>query len=132
MDDPSFMSMIYNLMAAHAAQPSAASPVAPIQPAARVTFRIDPHIGRVDNKVPPGTPGTVTMPVTGHVLSIPDPLSEGLIAYAVRVAEQCGKPSHGGLIIPAGPVTFNDGTLHADWPTMVDCFFNRDLYFPSL
>jgi hypothetical protein len=91
----------------------------------------------VDAVVQPGTPGTVMLPTTGNVLSLPYKDKEGIMSYAVRVSAQCGcDPTKaigmmGSLIYAQGPIYFPDGSAHADWPTVVDAFFNHDAYFPQ-
>jgi hypothetical protein len=97
-----------------------------------------PVIAYVEKIVPSGAPGTVTLPLTGHVLSLPRPdLGEALIGYAERVYKQCGADSLanlGGLIlsqsVPAvcGPAT---GDPVKDYPVVVDAYYNHAAYLTA-
>lgn len=106
-----------------------------------VTYSKGPSGWRVDDIVPPGTPGTVTLPKTGHTLSLPQPNpadpthGEMLIGYIARVHKQCGSPTFPqglgalflgteGLFAPGKPWDAA-GTY---WPEAADRFYNREAY----
>lgn len=116
---------------------------APTLPA--VTFTRDTLGNRIDNVAPTGTPGTVTLPVTGHVLSLPQPRldaqgkliqgGEMLVGYTLRVGVQCGATlqkaidMHGAIAyMESGLKTY--GPTPAYWPMEVDEFYNREAYNP--
>lgn len=96
---------------------------------------------RVDDVVPAGTLGTVTLPKTGNTLSLPQPnvehpeRGEMLVGYIARVHKQCGEPlfpqglgslflGTDGLFSPGRPWDAA-GTF---WPEAADKFYNREAY----
>jgi hypothetical protein len=89
---------------------------------------------QIDPIVPPGTPGTVTLPQTGHVLSVPRPdLGEMFVGYCTRVSAQCGgnKDTVGALFSFGDAVFSKSGGYKADgtnWPVTADRFFSPILY----
>jgi hypothetical protein len=87
---------------------------------------------RVDPVVPSGTPGTVTLPKTGHVLSLPQVPAENFMGYCTRVVDQCSGNEAtlgallGGMSDFLFPQGFNpDGT---GWPEGADKFYNVRAY----
>lgn len=88
---------------------------------------------RVDSVVPAGTPGTVTMPVTGHVLSLPKSgVGELFMGYCERVCQQATNGqfekfigSVAALLIGGGVGATADA---ASWPEAADRFFNLRAY----
>ena len=94
---------------------------------------------RVDALVPPGTPNTITLPNTGHTLSLPQPNAanpqqgEMFVGYCMRVSGQCH-----GMIGEVGKLFMGDDYLFAplggfktdgtDWPVAADAFFNPSAY----
>lgn len=114
--------------AAPATTPSAASTNAPSAAPAGIQPRIDPIVAA-------GSPGTVLMAITGHVLSAPRPdLGEMFPGYCERVSLQCG-----GRIAIIG-MLFNGGAAAlfaalggykadgSNWPEAADRFFNGRAY----
>lgn len=110
------------------------------QPAAldAVTYQ---NIGgrRIDDMVPKDTPGTVYLPRTGHVLSLPQPgpvYGEGEMwaGYGNRVHRQCGAPpgDYTGALIYGGDGQFRSvGGFKADgsnWAECADRFYNPAAY----
>jgi hypothetical protein len=87
---------------------------------------------RVDPVVPTGTYGTVTLPKTGHVLSVPRlDLQETFVGYCIRVLDQAtdGKGDEyknglGGLFL-GYPGVNPDGS---NWPERADAYFNIKAY----
>jgi len=126
------------LAAAKAALKPAPVAPAPVMAPRGPTYSQDAAGYRVDDVALPGTPGTVTLPVTGHVVSLPQPNAqhpergEMLMGYIMRVYKQCGgKESDrfavGPLSLPKSP----DGVHHPDgtyWPEMADRFYNPVAY----
>lgn len=117
--------------------------LAPVETSKAITWSAGPSGWRVDDIVPPGTPGTVTLPKTGHTLSLPqpsdDPTNPGkgemLMGYIARVHKQCGSPTFPqglgalflgteGLFAPGRPWDAK-GTY---WPEAADKFYNREAY----
>lgn len=87
---------------------------------------------RVDPVAPSGTPGTVTLPKTGHVLSLPQVPAENFMGYCTRVVDQCSGNEAtlgallGGMSDFLFPQGFNpDGT---GWPEGADKFYNVRAY----
>lgn len=86
---------------------------------------------RVDPIVPAGTPRTVTIGLTGHVLSVARPdLGEMMGGYLTRVSAQAhGNPNIVGALMIGGMDTyFSDfGGFKADgsnWPIVADLIYN--------
>ena len=88
----------------------------------------------IDPVLPEGVPGTVKMPLTGHVLSVPRPdLGETFIPYAQRVSDQ----AHGN-IATVGALHISSQRLFArfggfkedgsNWAAAADCFYNLRSY----
>ena len=117
--------------------------LAPVTTPTQITYTAGPSGWRVDDVVPSGTPGTVTLPKTGHVLSLPqpspDPTNPGkgemLMGYIARVHKQCGEPTFPqglgslflgteGLFAPGRPWDAA-GTY---WPEAADKYYNRLAY----
>lgn len=117
--------------------------LAPVETSKAITWSAGPSGWRVDDIVPPGTPGTVTLPKTGHTLSLPQPSpdpnnpgrGEMLMGYIARVHKQCGEPTFpqglgalflgtDGLFAPGRPWDAK-GTY---WPEAADKFYNREAY----
>jgi hypothetical protein len=98
---------------------------------------------RVDPVVGADCPNTVTLPKTGHTLSIPRPdLGEMFIGYCTRVCDQAtnGKGDQfvgtvGALFLGCdGYFTLSGGTYSADgkdWPAAADCFYNQRAYMSA-
>jgi hypothetical protein len=121
-------------------------PPLPVDPNAKV----DGHYGeiswysdggnRVDNIVAPGTRGTVTLPLTGHVLSLPQIGEENLTGYVNRTRAQCGHPGAWdvGAFTAGGGGTYaasQFGGFKADgsnWPRIADWLFNRSAYMAGV
>jgi hypothetical protein len=102
-----------------------------------VTYHGDSAGNRVDDRVAPGTPGTVTLQTTGNTLSVPQPGNEGFAAYAGRIREQAAPagmtvPYNFGDIIYRGDGLFAAfGGYKADgsnWPIAADAYYNPDKY----
>jgi hypothetical protein len=92
----------------------------------------------VDPIVPTGTEGTVTLPKTGHVLSLPQPLLEGLASYIWRVRVQCGAADsadiRGALMFNVSALSDRFGGYKADgsnWPETADFTFNPNAYYSA-
>lgn len=91
---------------------------------------------QIDDQVPAGTQGTITMPVTGHVLSAPQAeRGESFASYAWRVHRQCGWPDaadcRGELMFDSTAICDAAGGWTADgknWPLAADMFFDHDAY----
>jgi hypothetical protein len=115
--------------------------LAPVATPTQITYSAGPSGWRVDDVVPSGTPGTVTLPKTGHVLSLPQPNpadpphGEMFIGYVARVHKQCGDPTFpqglgslflgvGHLFDPARPWDAA-GTY---WPEAADKYYNQLVY----
>lgn len=87
---------------------------------------------RFDDIVPEGTPGTIKLAKTGHVLSLPlIEQGEWWSGYIVRVYKQCR------AFAPQGAMNFGDaafapyGGLKDDgsnWPIVADRCYNPDAY----
>ena len=89
---------------------------------------------QVDAIVPSGTPHTITLPNTGHTVSLPQPNAadpthgEMFIGYCMRVSAQChGQIGKVGQLFLGSEYLFaplggfkTDGT---DWPVAADAFF---------
>jgi hypothetical protein len=116
-----------------------------VAPMAAVTFTLGPNGQQIDDVVPEGTPGTVVLPVTGHVLSVPRAsvdvhgnwtgVGEGIMGYAVRVCKQAGVTvqeaiNEEGALQVACPAARPPLSGVAAWPQQVDEFFNRAAYNP--
>jgi hypothetical protein len=90
---------------------------------------------RIDPVVPPGTPGTVTLPATGHVLSVARPdLHEMFVGYCERVSAQAGgnAATVGALMLGTAYLFEKLGGYRADganWPEAADRFYNLRSYF---
>jgi len=108
-------------------------------PPAEPTFHAAPGGWRIDDVMPKGTGGTVTVPVTGHVISLPQPGKtygdgEMFIGYCQRVHLQCGSPdanSVGALFMGTGHLFQDRGGFKGDgsnWPEAADQFFNGAAY----
>jgi hypothetical protein len=89
--------------------------------------------------VPEGTPGTIWMPFTGHVLALPMPgpvygKGEMWAGYLNRVQLQCGAPpgDYNGRGMYSGDAYFADlGGFKQDgsnWPLGADRYFNAAAY----
>lgn len=114
---------------------------------------IDGVLVHVDDVVPMGTAGTVKMPRTGNVLSVPRPdIGETIAGYYLRTCKQTGgAPQRVGELVatladksnlPDAPVKKDKvtgyvvakfvpdrtGTPMIDWPLMVDWFANPSVY----
>ena len=86
---------------------------------------------QIDPVAKAGDPGTVTLPVTGHVLSVPKPeAGETITGYYVRVSKQTGGlPSDAFALAQAGNTPYGlDVTNPANWPTICDELANRVAY----
>lgn len=94
---------------------------------------------RIDDIVPPGTPGTVLLPKTGHVLSLPQPgpvygEAEMWAGYVNRVQLQCGgEPGdYTARMWQAGDAMFKDlggfKTDGSNWAVRADQYFNPLAY----
>lgn len=106
----------------------AAAPVAAVPPITSDGLR-----ARVDAIVPAGTAGTVTLPKTGHVLSLPQPAAgELLMGYALRVCAQAmgDYKTVAGLLI-AQSALHSFGPTPDAWPAMVDEYFNTRAYMTA-
>jgi hypothetical protein len=92
---------------------------------------------RIDPVVQPGTLHTVTLPVTGHVLSVARPdLKEMLLGYIQRVSEQAAakaeevQASIGELMLGTAHL-FAPDVFQADgsnWPLAADRYLNPAAY----
>lgn len=90
---------------------------------------------RIDPIVPAGTPGTVTLPLTSHTLSIPRlDLKESWVGFLTRVQAQAGGDRDG--IITAAAVGENFGgdpdATGDNWPAVADYAFNAPQYARAL
>lgn len=94
---------------------------------------------RIDDIVPKDTPGTVYLPKTGHVLSLPQPgpvYGEGEMwaGYGNRVQRQCGGTpgDHTGVFMYAGDAVFRDlggfKTDGSNWAQAADRWYNPIAY----
>lgn len=136
------------LAANPAAEPAPApAPMIPLgAPDPAITFKVVGNT-RVDDVMPAGTPGTMTMPITGHVLSLPTSAvaadgtwlgtpgsGEGLIGYCERVCRQCGWDDAVAGIAQAGGIQALGSQLPAagrtvaSWPAMADNWYNLAKY----
>ncbi len=120
-----------------AAEATGAPPTAPpaTPPARVVTFtRVEGR--RLDDVMPAGTPGTITLPVTGHVLSVPQAsIGELLLGYAIRVSKQAGVELQTAINMNGALALFqsalkSSGPTPDSWPAMADEFYNREAYNP--
>ena len=103
------------------------------RPPSAVTHHAGPFGIMIMDKAISGTPGTVTLPVTGHVLSLPRPQDgEMLMGYSQRISLQLagersadaimGSAGTGGMIQQIG-----DGGPQY-WPEMLDRRYNPRAY----
>ena len=91
--------------------------------------------------VPAGTAGTVTLPVTKHVLSVPRPdIGEMFVGYVQRVGDQAtgGKNEEYKATIPmlfqGTGYLFDGGVFNPDpssWPLAADKFYNGRAYMTT-
>lgn len=85
----------------------------------------------IEPVVQTGTPGTETMSVTGHVLSLPKP-GESFAAYCGRVNDQAGgNPDNVGSAVNALVLGWGDLALSHNggkWTLAADWFFNQRAY----
>jgi hypothetical protein len=120
------------------AQIAALKPATPA-PLPGVTYSAGPNGFRVDDPATPGTPGTRTCPVTGHVLS--DPIQpgtgEGFAGYVMRVYRQAGgnetqRNAAGAMVMTGpGPLFEKFGGYTTDgsnWHLAADLFYNPKVY----
>jgi hypothetical protein len=112
-----------------------AVPTAPATPVSAVTFTtVDGR--RVDNITGTGTPGTITLSVTGHVLSLAQAAAgEMILGYALRVSKQAGVAWQAAVNMNGALALFQSalktyGPTPDHWPIMVDEFYNHDAYNP--
>jgi hypothetical protein len=85
---------------------------------------------QVDPIVPSGSPATVTLPLTGHVLSLSIP-GESSVGYVTRVSTQCGVPDWNIVSSKVGAIqgaAYHFPTNRADWPAAADKFWNPEAY----
>lgn len=114
---------------------------APVPPAVQY---IGDHNGmRVDLPAAPGTPGTVILPVTGHVVSLPmDEQGELGMGYLNRVHRQVGdlKDEHVGsiasmVILGWSAAAQTLGVLHKapkeQYPIVADYLLNTEAYITA-
>lgn len=114
------------------------TPVAVTPAPQALTVAAPPSVGgvavRIDAVVPSGTPNTITLPVTGHVLSNPMQSSgEGILGYFQRTSLQTGGNAQdaGGLIIAATDLAHRlsmDAANASSWPYVVDWYANPVAY----
>lgn len=89
---------------------------------------------RVDPVVPEGTPYTVTLPATGHTLSVARPdLGEMFVGYCQRVSDQAGgdPKTVGALFLGTARYFAPFGGFKSDgsnWPQAADKFYNMRAY----
>lgn len=89
---------------------------------------------RVDPVVGDDCPGTVFMPQTGHVLSVPRPdLGEMFMGYCQRVSDQAhgNIATVGALVISSSRLFARFGGFKSDgsnWAEAADCFYNLRAY----
>jgi hypothetical protein len=89
---------------------------------------------RVDPVVGAGTPTTVTLPKTGHTLSVArTDLGEGFVGYCTRIADQAGGNPNtvGALFLGTSHLFERFGGYKADgsnWPQAADYFYNIRAY----
>lgn len=113
-----------------------------------------PYAARYDDPLPEGTPGSVKMLITGHVLSKPQPQygpdgrwngqGEGFIGYMNRVRFQTTAGPNGeinavaahqvtnmlGFAMQAQSALKSSGPTPDSWPFMADEFSNSEKYNP--
>jgi hypothetical protein len=117
------------------------TPVMVTIPTTQITYTAGPGGWRVDDVVPPGTPGTVTIPKTQHTLSLPQPnpadpgRGEMLVGYIARVSKQCGAatfPTGLGALFLGTAHLFQPGRPHDTagtyWPEAADRYYNQAAY----
>lgn len=114
------------------------TPVAVTPAPQALTVAAPPSVGgvavRIDPVVPAGSPNTITMEVTGHVLSLPLPSQgEGLLGYFQRTSLQTGgnAADAGGLMVTAGAYAdkFQMDVGNANsWPYVCDYYANTVAY----
>lgn len=96
---------------------------------------------RVDPVVGPDCPNTVTLPKTGHTLSLPrTDLGEMFMGYATRVADQATGGNGNQYLSGIGAMFLGTGTYFeragggpfnpdgSNWPGAADCYFNMRAY----
>jgi hypothetical protein len=124
--------------------PIVAGPIvklAPVTTSPQITHSAGPNGWRVDDPAQPGTPGTVTLPVTGHTLSLPQPnpadpaRGEMFVGYVARVHKQAGSPTFpaglGGLFQGVADLFMPGRPWDAAgtyWPEAADRYYNRLAY----
>lgn len=91
---------------------------------------------QIDPVVPQGTPLTVLLPVTGHVLSLPVAV-EGFASYCWRVHRQCLWPDQaddrGAILFNTSAIFSQAGQGYDDahrenWPLVADMHYNHEAY----
>lgn len=118
--------------------------VAPVSPVAQqpapalptlsaVTYHQAPNGERRDDRCGPGTPGTVTLPLTRNTLSLPQADKEGWLGYVRRVSFQCGSDMEkSGEAMYRGDEHFAEyGGFKADgsnWAIGADKLYNPNAY----
>lgn len=123
-----------------ATPPVAALPPPVSVPASGVTFHAENGL-RVDDKVAPGTPGTVTLPATGHVVSLPSAGAgkmggELAMGYQNRVKLQLDAAdlvNRANFVLvqgwaPTAQRAGLDTTNLAHWPEIADRVCNASAY----
>jgi hypothetical protein len=114
------------------------TPVAVTPAPQSLTVAAPPSVGgvavRIDAVIPTGTPSTITLPVTGHVLSLPlQSQGEGILGYFQRTSLQTGGNAQdaGGLIVAATDLAHRlsmDAANASSWPYIVDWYANPVAY----
>ena len=114
------------------------TPVAVTPAPQSLTVAAPPSVGgvavRIDAVVAPGSPSTITLPVTGHVLSLPlQSQGEGILGYFQRTSHQTGGDAQdaGGLIVNAVDIATKlqmDSGNPSSWPYIVDWYANPVAY----
>lgn len=140
MTTPSYEALleaVQNLAAELAAMRNAKEPVNPLTEVdERGLLVYARQVGNaiVDPVVPEGTPTTVKMPVTGHVLSVARPdLGEMFMGYCQRVSDQAEGNINtvGALMIGTAKLFKATGGFNPDgsnWPEAADRFYNMRAY----
>lgn len=104
--------------------PVTTQPVSPLSVNADLASKNLPAFMYVVNAVSaPGTPGTTYMPLSGHVLSVPQPqVGEGLLGYYLRTSAQHGGDPQavGGLLV------YQQGYAGQPWELIADSYGVRN------
>jgi hypothetical protein len=149
---PPHATQVVNQPLAHTITPAIKRPIVPavVQPHIESYITPGPYGQRVDKVAAPGTPGTIQLPLTKHVLSLPqatvdekgnwDGHSEGLMGYSIRVAPQTGISvqdalnKEGALILFQQSLAANAPDKNSgnpkNWPVMIDAYNNDAIYHP--